>query len=91
MAILVCQLDSIWNEVQFRNGGHICDLDLKAGWHIPLIEIFRQKYTPLVWATYSTGSLCKDTGGSKDSFVLCLIVLTLSAHPLRFQHIQKTS
>ena len=31
MAILGCQLDYIWNELQSRNGGHPCDLDLEAG------------------------------------------------------------
>ena len=25
MAILGCQLDYIWNELQSRNGGHTCD------------------------------------------------------------------
>jgi hypothetical protein len=28
MAILGCQLDYIWNELQSRNGGHTCDPDL---------------------------------------------------------------
>ena len=31
MAILGCQLDYIWNELQSRNGGHTCDPDLEAG------------------------------------------------------------
>jgi hypothetical protein len=33
MAIPGCQLDFIWNELQPRNGGHTCDIDLKAGRH----------------------------------------------------------
>ena len=33
MAILGCQLDYIWNELQSRNGGHTCDPDLEAGRH----------------------------------------------------------
>lgn len=31
MAILGCQLDYTWNELQSRNGGHTCDLDLEVG------------------------------------------------------------
>jgi hypothetical protein len=31
MATLGCQLDSIWNELQSKNGGHTCDPDLEAG------------------------------------------------------------
>ena len=31
MAIPSCQLDYIWNELQFRNGGHTRDPDLEAG------------------------------------------------------------
>ena len=30
MVILSCQLDSIWNELQPRNGGHTWDPDLEA-------------------------------------------------------------
>jgi hypothetical protein len=30
MAIPACQLDYIWNELQFRIGGHICNPDLEA-------------------------------------------------------------
>jgi hypothetical protein len=31
MAIFGCQLDYIWNELQSRNGGYTCDLDLETG------------------------------------------------------------
>lgn len=38
VAISGCQLDDIWNELQPRNGGHICDVDLEVagylGWHL---------------------------------------------------------
>jgi hypothetical protein len=30
MATLSCQIDYIWNVLQFRNVGHNCDLDLEA-------------------------------------------------------------
>jgi hypothetical protein len=29
--ILGCELDYIWNELQFRNGVHACGLHLEAG------------------------------------------------------------
>jgi hypothetical protein len=31
MAILQWQFDDIWNELQSKNGGLICDLDLTVG------------------------------------------------------------
>jgi hypothetical protein len=39
MAIPGCQLDYIWNELQYRNGGHSCDPDLEAGRHRLLTQI----------------------------------------------------
>ena len=33
MAIPGCQLDCIWNELQSKSGGHICDPDLEEGRH----------------------------------------------------------
>lgn len=33
IAVFGCQLYCIWNELQFRNGGHSFDLDLKARRH----------------------------------------------------------
>jgi hypothetical protein len=41
MAIPGCQLDYIWNELQSRNGEHICDPALDMGWHMLLIQILR--------------------------------------------------
>jgi hypothetical protein len=32
MAIPGYQLDYIWNELQFRSGGHTCDPDLEILW-----------------------------------------------------------
>jgi hypothetical protein len=74
MAILGCQLECIWNELQSRKGGHTCKrflLGLKwvkplliltfgVGRHVPLILILRQEDTPLIWAAPSAGSLYKD-------------------------------
>ena len=51
MAILGCQLDYNWNELQPRKGGHICDLSLEVGRHIPLIQILRREVAPLIWGT----------------------------------------
>jgi hypothetical protein len=39
MAVPGCQLDYIWNELQPRNGGHICDPDLEAERHRLLTHI----------------------------------------------------
>ncbi|EDL40959.1 mCG146153, partial [Mus musculus] len=39
MAIPVCQLDSIWNDLQSRIGGLTCDPDLEAGRHKFLTSI----------------------------------------------------
>ena len=39
MAIPGCQLDYIWNKLQSRNGGLICNPDLEAGRHKFLIWI----------------------------------------------------
>jgi hypothetical protein len=33
MVNLTCQLNYIRNDLQSRNGGHICDPDLEAGRH----------------------------------------------------------
>ena len=33
MAISGCQLDYMWTEVQYRNGGHTCDADLEGRRH----------------------------------------------------------
>lgn len=30
MAVADCQHDYIWNELQYRNVGHICDPDVEA-------------------------------------------------------------
>lgn len=67
MDTLDCQLDYSRNEVQYRNGGLTCDLDIKEGrqytfdWknHTPLLQIVRQEDTPLIWAIPSTGSLIR--------------------------------
>ena len=60
MAILGCQLDCIWDELQSRNGGHTCDpnleagrqlafdLDVEAGRHRILIQIVRRVDTLLI-------------------------------------------
>ena len=39
MAISGCQLDYIWNEVQYRNWGHNCDADLEGRRHRLLKQI----------------------------------------------------
>lgn len=65
MAILGCQLDYIWNELQSRKGGHTWDLDLEAGRHRVLIWMLRPDDTPLIWATPSAGSPYKDNGRGK--------------------------
>jgi hypothetical protein len=41
MAISSCQLNCIWYELQSRNGGHTCDLDLEEGKHKLLIQTLR--------------------------------------------------
>jgi hypothetical protein len=59
MATLVCKFDYIWNELESRNRGHTCDLDieaekqhafdldLEAGRHRLLNQIFRWEDTHL--------------------------------------------
>jgi hypothetical protein len=42
-AILSCQLDNIWNELQSRNGRHTCDPDLEAGRHRVLIWVLTHR------------------------------------------------
>jgi hypothetical protein len=39
MAISGCQLDYIWNELQFRNGMHTCDPDLEAGRQVSDLDL----------------------------------------------------
>ena len=50
MAITDCRLDYIWNEIQFRLGGHTCDADLEAERHVsdldPGMEILRHSQCP---------------------------------------------
>ena len=71
MAVIVCQLDYIGNELQFRNGDHTCErfflwggLGLK--WINELLvqtfeaRRYRQEDTPLVFAILSAGNLHKN-------------------------------
>jgi hypothetical protein len=39
MAIPGYQLYYIWNELQSRNGGHTCDLDLEAGRQVSDLDL----------------------------------------------------
>ena len=39
MATPGCQLDYLWNELQFRNGGHTCDPDLEAGRQVSDLDL----------------------------------------------------
>lgn len=100
VAILCCQLDSIWNELKSNNGGHtwegfLLNLKLVA---LPLIPIFKWENTLLVCAMTSAGSLCKDMEvGSFCSLPACPYLAgksipSLATEPtLGFQYILKTS
>ena len=106
IAILGCQHDYIWNELQSRNGGHACDLDLESGGHRLLIWI--PASNPDVEAERYSFNLChafcwKSIYGQwkKEGFVpLCLLALlastsipSLALEPTSSgsQHRQKTS
>lgn len=100
VAILGCQLDSIWNELKSNNGGHTWEgflLNLKlAG--LPLILIFKWENASLVCAMLSAGSLYKVMEvGSICSLLACpylagkSIPSPASEPTLGFQCILKTS
>lgn len=85
--VLGCQLDSIRNKLQSRNGGLACDLDLEerrqqeAGRCGLMIWILRRGRHTFHLGKTSTGIIDKDNGRRKALFVLCLLALALSAHP----------
>lgn len=72
MAVIGCQLDYVWNELQCRSGGQTRErfpawfevgestssLDLRAR----KTHGKAGKALPLIWATLSAGSLHKDVG-----------------------------
>jgi hypothetical protein len=50
MAILGCQLDYIWSELQFRTGDPTGDSDIEAGRHRGLVWILRWEWHKLlIW------------------------------------------
>lgn len=74
MAILCCQLDYSWNELQSRRGGYTCErfsawLEVanlflvwtpEVGKYTPLIRTLWQEDTPLIRATFPAASLYKE-------------------------------
>lgn len=74
MAILCCQLDYSWNELQSRRGGYTCErfsawLEVanlflvwtpEVGKYTPLIWTLWQEDTPLIRATFPAASLYKE-------------------------------
>ena len=76
MAIFGCQLDYIWNPpVRYTLLGlkwvdPLLIQTLEAERLTPFIWVLRWEDTPLIWATPSAGSLCKDM---KKGRLACLL------------------
>ena len=87
MAILGCQLDYIWNDLQSRNGGHICEVLLGLKWvNLLLIWTFdrEKRHASLIWDLesgrltfnlgHSAGNLFKDMEEGSLFFFACLFL-----------------
>lgn len=67
-SILSCQINYIWNELQFWMEGTLVIQILRQEDNMPLFQSLRQEGTLLIWATPSAGSLYKDHGRRMASF-----------------------
>lgn len=80
MAILDCQFDYIRNELQSRDGGHACDLDLEArrDW---LTHTFNPDFEPGRHA-FNLGHTFtrKDNGRQKELRAFFVLALALSTY-----------